>query len=123
MGRKNCSLQARPSSTLNIFDGAPPDGRFGREERIDRQYEEDDSETRDAVEEGCYERDDVKHWSENELTRGRSDLRVANTAGQHPGMSDCILPEEIPGQSYEEECSGVDFGGCARVRRSDVVRD
>src|SRR2546422_4499223 len=100
MGRKNCSLQARPGSTLNIFDCPPPNGGNGREERVNHQYEQDDSETRDAAEECGYERDDVKHWSENELARRRIDLCVANTAGQHSGMSDCILPEQIPSQSH-----------------------
>src|SRR5438105_15711448 len=112
MGRKNCSLQARPRSTLNISDASSPDGRNGREERVDRQYDQDDGGTRDAAETRRYERDDVKHWSENELTRGRLDLCLGNTARQHPGVSDCIVPEQIPGERHEGECSGVDLGGC-----------
>src|SRR5467141_1407873 len=116
MDRRNCSPQARPRSTLNIFARPSANGRNSREEREHRQYYQVDSQTSDTAEERSNERHDIEHWPEQELALRRSYFRVADTASQNSRVSDGILPEQIPRQSDEEECSGVDFGGCARVR-------
>src|SRR5260370_5248037 len=112
MDRRNCSHQARPRSTLNIFARPSPNGRNSREEREHRQYDQVDSQTSDTAEERSNERHDIEHWPEQELARRRSYFRGTATASQNSRVSDGILPEQIPRQSQEQERSGVNLGGC-----------
>src|SRR2546427_12684419 len=109
MDRKNCSLQARPRSTLNTFDCPSLDPRNSREEREHRQYDQVDSQTSDTAEERSNERHDIEHWPEKELARRRSYFRVAETASQISSVSKGFLQNKIHGQSHERERSEVDL--------------